>query len=481
MKINDAFLTGDMVLGLRPEVGVINELDAFLAKNSAVEIEAILKLAAEEASSDLYQVKDGIAIIPIQGIITRHFSIMNWLFGGMALSELSTAHESAVQDPEIRGIIFDIDSPGGVVQGIASFADQVYQARDIKPVIAYTGGAMCSAAYWIASAAENIVVDQSAIVGSIGIIAIHSEYSLADRTRGVTRTVLTSGRYKGAGNPAGPLSDDGRDAIQDQLDAHYTTFIQQVARNRGVEVKAVIKGMGEGRDFIGHQAVDAGLADTVGTMLSATLAIKGDGYSFRGQRAETGENTTGATPQTKEDEIMNIAELKEKSPELYNAIHDIGMTDGHALGKVEGHGEGVLSVDLEVVGREAVKDVMALAMVFMGKDVGVKFKSLVDSGVSAEQYQAVSGLVSGGKDDGAGFKADMLKALQASTPEEPGADGGSEGKEAGEDFNAAVRRTQIEDKCSHGKAVRLAIERHPDLHNAYLKGQGVNMERRSRL
>ena len=131
---------------------------------------------------------------------------------------------------------------------------------------------MASAAYWIGSAANQVIVERTAQVGSIGVLYMHYDWSKYDAEMGLKVTVITSGKYKAIGNNAEPLSDDARAIIQAEMDQIYDLFIETVARNRGVSTEKVLVDMADGRVFIGQQAVEAGLADQTGSFEDALEA-----------------------------------------------------------------------------------------------------------------------------------------------------------------------------------------------------------------
>jgi signal peptide peptidase SppA len=224
-------------------------------------------------NQDLYDLKDGIAIIPINGPLSKRMSFFSFLMGGNAFSFIAKAFRSAVEDPEVEGIVLKIDSPGGTVSGTEALADLIFSNRDEKPIIAFADGMMASSAYWIGSAADAIVGESTADVGSIGVLMIHKDFSKLDEKIGVKITYLTAGKYKALGNDAEPLGEFARNVFQDELDYIYNIFVETVARNRGVEFEQSLE-MADGRVFIGQQAKDAGLIDYVGNFNKALELAK---------------------------------------------------------------------------------------------------------------------------------------------------------------------------------------------------------------
>ena len=141
----------------------------------------------------------------------------------------------------------DVDSPGGSVFGLKELSQKIFDARGTKPIYAVANSMAGSAAYYIASAADQMIVTPSGEVGSIGTIAIHEDMSVALENEGVKITVIKAGRFKGEGNNFEPLSEEAISNAKREVDAYYGQFVDAVARNRGVSPKAVRNGFGEGR------------------------------------------------------------------------------------------------------------------------------------------------------------------------------------------------------------------------------------------
>jgi len=171
-----------------------------------------------------------------------------------------------MQDARVKAIIFDVDSPGGSVEGVTELASEIYNARKKKPSIAVANAQAASAAYWLASAAGELVVTPSGQVGSIGVYVAHQDESKALENEGVRITLISAGKYKTEGNPSEPLADEARAAIQSKVDDYYTMFVKGVAQNRGSTQAAVRDGYGQGRMVLASQAVKLNMADRVATL-----------------------------------------------------------------------------------------------------------------------------------------------------------------------------------------------------------------------
>ena len=221
---------------------------------------------------------DGVAILPLFGYVEHWPSELSAL--GYATSTVAFGQQldRALRDSSVGRIIVPVDSPGGTVSGVSELSTKMYAARAKKPIVAVADSLAASAAYWIASAANQVVVTPSGEIGSVGIISIHQDYSRAYDDAGVTNTILKVGKYKGEGNPFEPLAPEAADHIQSQMQTYYRQFVHDVARNRGVSPAHVFERYGEGRTFIGAAAWAAGLVDYVATLESVLNARPGTLY-----------------------------------------------------------------------------------------------------------------------------------------------------------------------------------------------------------
>lgn len=209
---------------------------------------------------------DGVALIDITGPLTKGFSWLTALIGGTSMQLAGAAVNQAAQDPNVKGILLRIDSPGGSVDGTEVLARAVREAATQKQVLTLASGCIASAAYWVGSAANAVYLDsETTMAGSIGVVSKHTDISALESRVGIKTTEITSGKFKRIASMHEPLSEAGRSSIQGQLDHLYGVFVGAVAAHRGASVQAVLDRMADGRVFIGQQAIDAGLADGFAT------------------------------------------------------------------------------------------------------------------------------------------------------------------------------------------------------------------------
>jgi len=234
-------------------------------KLSAAEIAAVTKPGRPPSISG------GIQILPLFGTIAPRANLMTETSGGTSAERFSAAFRQAVSDPNVGAIVIDVDSPGGSVQGVEELGAEIYKARGSKPIVAVANHLAASAAYWIATAADELIVSPSGEVGSIGVFAAHEDVSKAYEAQGVKTTLVSAGKYKTEGNPYEPLSEESRASIQKRVDEYYSLFTSAVARHRGVSVSDVRGGFGEGRVVGAKEALALGMVDRVAT-LDETIA-----------------------------------------------------------------------------------------------------------------------------------------------------------------------------------------------------------------
>lgn len=207
--------------------------------------------------------RDGVAIIPVNGPIMRYANLFTRISGATSTQELATDLQTALDDPKVKAIVLNIDSPGGHASGINELADMVYAARGRKPIKAYSGGTIASAAYWIGSAADELVLDDTALAGSIGTVL---EVVLREAREGEKRYTITSSN---APNKRPDLeTEEGRAVISKTIDSLEGVFISRVARNLGVTPEQVPAMGDHGGLKVGAEAVESGLAHRLGSLES---------------------------------------------------------------------------------------------------------------------------------------------------------------------------------------------------------------------
>ena len=228
------------------------------------DIEAKLSLADASQAENRYTVNNGVAVIKIYGTLAKRMNIIAAVSGGTSYEMAGKDFKKALSDPAVKTILLDVDSPGGNVSGLMVLTNLIYESRGKKRIIAFCNGLAASAAYYIASAASEVIMsDKSANTGSLGVIGLHMDRSKEYEQKGIRPTVLKAGKFKAVGNEYNPLSKDDKESLQAHLDYLYSIMIQDIARNRAVTTDVADNKMGQGRIFLGEQSISAGLADSI--------------------------------------------------------------------------------------------------------------------------------------------------------------------------------------------------------------------------
>ncbi|WP_435102348.1 S49 family peptidase [Arhodomonas sp. AD133] len=204
---------------------------------------------------------DGIAIIPVEGTLAHRYGHLEPFSGMTGYDGIQAKMEAALEDTSIRGILLDINSPGGEVSGCFDLTDFIYESRGIKPMWAVADELACSAAYSLASAADRIIAPRTADLGSVGVLTMHVDQSQMVEDMGLDVTFIHAGAHKVDGNPFEPLPEDVRADIQAEIDELYAMFAHTVARNRGMGDGAVRDT--EARVYNTRDAIEVGFADEV--------------------------------------------------------------------------------------------------------------------------------------------------------------------------------------------------------------------------
>jgi ClpP class serine protease len=201
--------------------------------------------------------RDGAAVIPISGPIFRRANLFTEISGATSVEVLAQDLATAIADPSINNIVLEIDSPGGQATGIAELAAQIRDSS--KPIIAYVDGMAASAAYWLAAAADTVIVSPTALIGSIGVVASYRTEKDAP-----IRIISSVSPLK----QASPDTDAGRAEAQRIVDELAAVFVADIAAYRNTSVEQVLQDFGRGGVRVGADAVSVGMADSVGTFES---------------------------------------------------------------------------------------------------------------------------------------------------------------------------------------------------------------------
>ncbi|QYX56834.1 S49 family peptidase [Roseovarius sp. SCSIO 43702] len=220
-----------------------------------------------------YAVIDGIAVIEIAGTLVHRGAWIGQSSGLTSYEGIAAQIDAAITDPAVRGIALDIDSFGGEVAGAFDLADRIRAARAQKPVHAFVAEHALSAGYVLASQAERIILPRTGAVGSIGVVALHTDMSGALDQNGIAVTLIHAGAHKIDANPYQPLSEAVGDQMQRELEVVRFLFAETVAVGRGDRLPNAAALATEAAVFRGADAVAAGLADELADPVTAFRAF----------------------------------------------------------------------------------------------------------------------------------------------------------------------------------------------------------------
>jgi len=207
------------------------------------------------------RVGGSIAVLPMMGGIRHRGGFM-----GTSIESFRERFRAAVSNPEVKAVVFNVDSPGGTVSGVPELAEEIFQARSQKPIIAVADTMAASAAYWLAAAASEVVVTPSGSVGSIGVFAMHVDQSKRLDDFGLKVTLISAGKYKVEGNSFQHITEEAFAQIQKEVNDVYEMFISDVARFRGTDVETVLNNFGQGRMVRAKDAIKVNMADSIDTI-----------------------------------------------------------------------------------------------------------------------------------------------------------------------------------------------------------------------
>jgi signal peptide peptidase SppA len=199
---------------------------------------------------------NGVAHIYIEGVIAKGISKLEAICGGYDIEWLAEDVNSA-DEAGVKGIFFNIDTPGGSCEGLAECADLISQISRKMPTCAFTDATIASAGYFLASSCSKIYASQSAMVGSIGVIIGWIDSSNQWAAQGMSWEPIVSGPLKGAG--MGPsLSEPQRASLQRLVDDSYQMFKANVLKHRKVPDEAM-----QGELYLASRALQYNLIDAV--------------------------------------------------------------------------------------------------------------------------------------------------------------------------------------------------------------------------
>ena len=217
-------------------------------------------------------VADGVARIPVMGTIGKGLGALEKSCGACSIDDVQGNVREAMNRPDVKGVLLDVNSPGGTIGGIPETAALIQACAAAKPVVSYIDGIGGSAAYWLASQATMVMAAPSAKVGSIGVYMPWVDRSRAAEMQGVKVDVIrnTGGTHKGMGVPGTSLTEAQRAHLQEQVDELFGMFKGSVLAARpNVAADALT-----GKTFLAATALGKGLSDDTGDYARAEATLR---------------------------------------------------------------------------------------------------------------------------------------------------------------------------------------------------------------
>ena len=250
-----------------------------------------------------------LAIVHLSGVMMKQSSSLSL---GTSTVEARRAINALAADGDVKGILLHIDSPGGTVAGTLELAQAVARASAAKPVHVFVSDCCCSAAYWVASQASRISVNETGVVGSIGVYGVVEDSSGAYADANVKVHLIKAGHHKGVGTPGVPISEDQIDRLQVHIDAIYSTFTKTVGAGRKLEGKKLAT-VADGQGFTSSEAMANGLVDAIGTVEDAAAGLRAEitkPAKAPRQRAAKASRTAAAPAAAADPAAATLDELK---------------------------------------------------------------------------------------------------------------------------------------------------------------------------
>jgi protease-4 len=249
-------------------------LKAFLTTATVVAsifLTLTLLIGAADTTTSISDGTCNIAVLPIEGTILPFAGI-----GGFDLITtpdfVSQFMDTAEADSRIKGVVLEINSPGGTPVASERIAQRI--ADSSLPVVGLIGDVGASGGYMVAAASDFLIASAMSDVGSIGVNMSYVEESKKNEEEGLTYVQLMTGKFKDIGSPNRPITDEERELLQADLDIIHNEFIDIVVDYRELPRGEVVA-LATGASMPGRRALEANLIDAIGGRKQASAALAG--------------------------------------------------------------------------------------------------------------------------------------------------------------------------------------------------------------
>jgi signal peptide peptidase SppA len=367
-----------------------------------------------------------IAVVQVYGPMAGRANLFDQMSGMASYEALAKQIQAAADDPTVKGIVLEVDSPGGEVNNLNLAEEAIAYAKTKKPVMAHATGVVASAAYWLAAQAERFTVNPVSHVGSIGVYSVHTSRAKARAASNLEDTVIASTPLKASGNPYEPLTPEAKAELQRSVDSLHGLFVQAVARGRKVPL-ATAETWATGQTWMGQEAVDMGLADGIGTLQGAIDMARTRAKPQASSGAKPGFAAQGRLPQgsqegatmnqllealgvsTEEEALAAVGDLKAKAATVGTLEADLKATQGK-VGSLEAE---VLEMSAKVTALSLDKEDSEQAALEARVD-GMLARAQSEGKVTPDEVAGLRELVLGVEGKPGTGNADWLQANLAS-------------------------------------------------------------------
>ena len=364
--------------------------------------------------------RDGVAVIPVTGPIFRYANLFSEISGATSTQVLATDIQAALDNKFVRAIVLDMNTPGGEATGINELANLIREGRKIKPIKAYGGGLMASAGYWLGSAADEIIIDDTAMLGSIGVLMSYLDTSERDTKAGVRRVEIVSSQSPD--KRVDPATDEGRTKVQAVVDGLAELFVAAVATNRNTTPEKVLSDFGRGGVLIGRAAIKAGMADRIGSLETVIAELAGSAGTSNTPKATTRNSImsskSGQVTVSTTDDLRQALAAGYTADQITIASNDAAIATARAEGETAGRT--AATTDAVKAERERINAVQALAR----EGFDAELKTALDEGHSPEAFALA--LMKAAQDRGV-----TLDAIKKDSPPAAGHGGTGDGDKGG--------------------------------------------------
>lgn len=230
----------------------------------------------EEITLLASRAKDKILVVDIEGVLSSTAGSSPLSREGNILSQVYLRLEKAAEDPDIKGIIMRLETPGGEVAISDIIYNEVlkFKQKTRRPVLALMMSAAASGGYYIASACDYLIAHPMSVTGSIGVISVFPDMASLLGKIGVGVNVVKSGRMKDAGSPFRSMDEAEKKIFQEMIDEYYERFLDVVYKGRREAIsRETLHQIGDGRIYTAKQALELKLIDEIGYFDSALKKI----------------------------------------------------------------------------------------------------------------------------------------------------------------------------------------------------------------